>query len=477
MRVSVTVFRAFGAALAAAVLLAGLPAPASAESPRVVPESQVTIKQSFAPVVKRVAPAVVNVYVSHRVEQVVSPFADDPFFSRLFGENFGIPRERIQNSLGSGVLVSPEGVVVTNNHVIQGGGEAEITVALSDGREFPAKVVIKDEQTDLAVLRLDAKGAQFPALEFDDSDSLEVGDLVLAIGDPFGVGQTVTSGIVSALARTQVGISDYQFFIQTDAAINPGNSGGALVDMDGRLAGINTAIFSKSGGSHGIGFAIPSNMVRLVVQAALKGGKVQRPWLGASLQPVTSDIVDSLGLDRPSGALVKDVHANGPAARAGIHAGDVIVSVDGKPVQDPQAFQYRFATKGLGGSADLSVVRKGQPVKATVALIAAVEDPPRDMRDLSGNHPLAGAKVANLSPAVAAELGLDDEGRGVVVLEVEEKTPAQRLGVQRGDVIVGINNSKVGSVAELVTALTPSRGGWRLSLERGGRLFNLNIQG
>jgi Do/DeqQ family serine protease len=477
MRVSVTVFRAFGAALAAAVLLAGLPAPASAESPRVVPESQVTIKQSFAPVVKRVAPAVVNVYVSHRVEQVVSPFADDPFFSRLFGENFGIPRERIQNSLGSGVLVSPEGVVVTNNHVIQGGGEAEITVALSDGREFPAKVVIKDEQTDLAVLRLDAKGAQFPALEFDDSDSLEVGDLVLAIGDPFGVGQTVTSGIVSALARTQVGISDYQFFIQTDAAINPGNSGGALVDMDGRLAGINTAIFSKSGGSHGIGFAIPSNMVRLVVQAALKGGKVQRPWLGASLQPVTSDIADSLGLDRPSGALVKDVHANGPAARAGIHAGDVIVSVDGKPVQDPQAFQYRFATKGLGGSADLSVVRKGQPVKATVALIAAVEDPPRDMRDLSGNHPLAGAKVANLSPAVAAELGLDDEGRGVVVLEVEEKTPAQRLGVQRGDVIVGINNSKVGSVAELVTALTPSRGGWRLSLERGGRLFNLNIQG
>jgi len=354
---------------------------------------------------------------------------------------------------------------------------AEITVALSDGREFPAKVVIKDEQTDLAVLRLDAKGAQFPALEFDDSDSLEVGDLVLAIGDPFGVGQTVTSGIVSALARTQVGISDYQFFIQTDAAINPGNSGGALVDMDGRLAGINTAIFSKSGGSHGIGFAIPSNMVRLVVQAALKGGKVQRPWLGASLQPVTSDIADSLGLDRPSGALVKDVHANGPAARAGIHAGDVIVSVDGKPVQDPQAFQYRFATKGLGGSADLSVVRKGQPVKATVALIAAVEDPPRDMRDLSGNHPLAGAKVANLSPAVAAELGLDDEGRGVVVLEVEEKTPAQRLGVQRGDVIVGINNSKVGSVAELVTALTPSRGGWRLSLERGGRLFNLNIQG
>ena len=292
-------------------------ASAGAETQRVVPESQVAIKQSFAPVVKRAAPAVVNVYVRHRVEQMVSPFSDDPFFSRLFGENFGIPRERIQNSLGSGVLVSPEGVVVTNNHVIQGSGEAEITVALADGREFPAKLIIKDEQTDLAVLRLDAKGVQFPSIEFNDSDSLEVGDLVLAIGDPFGVGQTVTSGIVSALARTQVGISDYQFFIQTDAAINPGNSGGALVDMDGRLVGINTAIFSKSGGSLGIGFAIPSNMVRLVVEAALKGGKVQRPWLGASLQPVTSDIADSLGLDRPSGALVKDLHPNGPAVRAG----------------------------------------------------------------------------------------------------------------------------------------------------------------
>jgi S1-C subfamily serine protease len=300
------------AAMLAAVAL--LASGASVEAQRAVPESAAAMKQSFAPVVKRAAPAVVNVYVRHRVEQMVSPFFDDPFFGRLFGERFNIPRERIQNSLGSGVLVGSEGVVVTNNHVIQGSGEAEITVALADGREFPAKLVLKDEQTDLAVLRLDAEGVQFPSIEFSDSDSLEVGDLVLAIGDPFGVGQTVTSGIVSALARTQVGISDYQFFIQTDAAINPGNSGGALVDMDGRLAGINTAIFSKSGGSHGIGFAIPSNMVRLVVQSALKGGKVQRPWLGASLQPVTPDIAESLGLDTPSGALVAKVHAKGPAA-------------------------------------------------------------------------------------------------------------------------------------------------------------------
>jgi Do/DeqQ family serine protease len=464
------------AAMLAAVAL--LASGASVEAQRAVPESAAAMKRSFAPVVKRAAPAVVNVYVRHRVEQMVSPFFDDPFFGRLFGERFGIPQERIQNSLGSGVLVGSNGVVVTNNHVIQGSGEAEITVALADGREFPAKLILKDEQTDLAVLRLDAEGVQFPSIEFSDSDSLEVGDLVLAIGDPFGVGQTVTSGIVSALARTQVGISDYQFFIQTDAAINPGNSGGALVDMDGRLAGINTAIFSKSGGSHGIGFAIPSNMVRLVVQSALKGGKVQRPWLGASLQPVTPDIAESLGLDTPSGALVAKVHAKGPAAKAGLLAGDIVVSVDDKPVQDPQGFQYRFVTKGIGGAAALGVLRKGQRVKTTITLVAPVEDPPRDARDLLGRHPLTGCKVANLSPAVAQEVGVDDDTReGVVVLEVKGMTPAARLGVKRGDIVVAVNNEKVKSVAELVSVLELASGGWRLSVERGGKVFNLAIQG
>jgi Do/DeqQ family serine protease len=454
-----------------------LPAAAAAQQPRAVPESAAAVKQSFAPVVKRAAPAVINVYVSRKVKQIVSPFADDPFFSRLFGDNFGIPRERIQNSLGSGVLVSPDGLAVTNNHVIQGSGEAEITVALSDGREFPAKVILKDEKTDLVVLRLEAQGVTFPAIDFADSDSLEVGDLVLAIGDPFGVGQTVTSGIVSALARTQVGISDYQFFIQTDAAINPGNSGGALVDMDGRLAGINTAIFSRSGGSHGIGFAIPSNMVRLVVQAALQGGKVQRPWFGASLQPVTMDLAETLGLDRPGGALIKSVHAKGPAARAGLKVGDVVVNVDGKPVQDPQAMQYRFATKGLGGFAEIGIVRHGQAMKAKVPLVGAVEDPPRDERELDGRHPLAGAKVANLSPAVAEELGIEDDGPGVVVVDVAPNTPAARIGVRRGDLVIGLNDSKVTSVAGLSKALDAASRGWRLSFQREGRVYDLNIQG
>jgi Do/DeqQ family serine protease len=464
------------AALAAIALICSL-GPAAAQQ-RTVPESAVAMKQSFAPVVKRAAPAVVNVYVRHRVEQMVSPFFDDPFFGRLFGERFGIPRERIQNSLGSGVLVGGDGVVVTNYHVIQGSGEAEIKVALADGREFPATVILKDEKTDLVVLRLEADGVKFPSVAFADSDSLEVGDLVLAIGDPFGVGQTVTSGIVSALARTQVGISDYQFFIQTDAAINPGNSGGALVDMEGKLVGINTAIFSKSGGSHGIGFAIPSNMVRLVVQSALQGGKVQRPWLGASLQTITPDIADSLGLETPSGALIAKVHSKGPAARAGLHAGDVVVSVDDKPVQNPQAFQYRFVTKGVGGAAELGVLRKGQKLKTTITLVAPVEDPPRDATDLVGRHPLEGCKVGNLSPAVAQEIGMDDDTReGVVVLEVKERSTAARFGVKAGDIVVAINNEKITSVQQLANVLRLSTGAWRLSVERDGKVYNLTIQG
>ncbi len=464
--------------LGLAVLLA-VPVAGTHAQERVVPKSATGIKQSFAPVVKRAAPTVVNVYVRHRVRQMVSPFVNDPFFRQFFGNRFGVPRERIQNSLGSGVLVSSDGVIVTNYHVIKGSADSEVTVALNDGREFPAKLILKDEQTDLAVLRLKADGAKFPSISFANSDGLQVGDLVLAIGDPFGVGQTVTSGIVSALARTKVGISDYQFFIQTDAAINPGNSGGALVDMDGRLVGINTAIFSQSGGSHGIGFAIPSNMVRLVVQSALKGGKIQRPWFGASLQPLTSDIAESLGLDRPRGALVTSVNAKGPARRAGLQVGDVVVSVDDQPVQDPEAFQYRFVTKGIGGTAQVGVFRKGKMLRAKVALMAPIEDPPRDTRDLKGRHPLAGSTVANLSPAVAQELGMEDEDsqRGVVVMKVDPRSNAGQLGLRRGDVIVGLNNEKVESVKQLAVLLETSGGGWRLAVKRGGKVFDLAIQG
>ena len=280
--------------------------PASAQErdgARRVPTSPSEVRLSYAPIVQKAAPAVVNVYAARTVQNR-NPLLDDPFFRRFFGvPGGGGPSEQQQRSLGSGVLVDAAGLVVTNNHVIDGADQ--VKVSLADKREFEAEIVLKDSRSDLAVLRIKGSGEKFPALEFADSDALQVGDLVLAMGNPFGVGQTVTHGIVSAVARTQVGITDYQFFIQTDAAINPGNSGGALVDMNGRLVGINTAIFSRSGGSIGIGFAIPANMVRVVVASAQTGGStVRRPWLGARLQAVTPEIAESLNLRRPSGALV-----------------------------------------------------------------------------------------------------------------------------------------------------------------------------
>src|SRR5246127_2949054 len=297
-------------ATAALIVIVAAPLGAGAQErtpERRVPSSANELRLSYAPVVRRAAPAVVNVYAAKTVA-VRNPLFDDPIFRRFFGGP-GAPGgsgDQVQRSLGSGVLVDASGLVVTNNHVIEGADQMK--VSLADKREFEAEMVLKDTRSDLAVLRLKAPGERFPVIEFSDSDSLQVGDVVLAIGNPFAVGQTVTHGIVSAVARTQVGITDYQFFIQTDAAINPGNSGGALVDLNGRLVGINTAIFSRSGGSQGIGFAIPVNMVRGVIASAQGGSSVvRRPWLGAKLQAVTADIADSMGLRRPAGALVASV--------------------------------------------------------------------------------------------------------------------------------------------------------------------------
>ncbi len=449
---------------------------ARAES--VVPRSQAQIQLSFAPIVREVAPAVVNVYSKRVVqEQPSSPLFNDPFFRQFFGDrfSFGVPQERVQQSLGSGVIVGSDGIIVTNNHVVAGGDT--FTVALSDRREFDAELVFADERTDLAVLRLAYTGPPLPVLGFRDSDTLEVGDLVLAIGNPFGVGQTVTSGIVSALARTQVGATDYQFFIQTDAAINPGNSGGALVTMDGQLVGINTAIFSRSGGSVGIGFAIPSNMVGAVVKAAVGGNDVERPWLGASLQVVTSDLAESLGLDRPGGALIQKTYPGGPAERAGLRTGDVIYEVEGREVIDPQAVRYRLATRGLGGQVDVAYRREGQPGKVRVALEAAPEDPPRQMADLSGRHPFSGATVGNLSPAFADELRLDPFLKGVVVLRIKRGSAAHRLGIQPGDIIRAIGGDEVGDVDRLQGLTSGRRPEWEFTIERGGERFSARVRG
>jgi Do/DeqQ family serine protease len=441
---------------------------------RRLPNSTAEVRLSYAPIVQRVAPAVVNVYAAKVVENR-NPFFDDPLFRRFFGGQGGLPREQKQSSLGSGVIVDASGLVVTNNHVIE--GASEVKVALADKREFEAEIVLKDSRTDLAILRIKDSRERFPAIELGNSDELLVGDVVLAIGNPFAVGQTVTHGIVSAVARTQVGITDYQFFIQTDAAINPGNSGGALVDMSGRLVGINTAIFSRSGGSQGIGFAIPVNMVRVVVASAKGGGaSVKRPWLGAKLQAVTSEIAESLSLKRPAGALVASVAPNSAAARAGLKAGDVITDIDGQPVDDPNAFDYRFATKSLGGQALLNVTRAGKESKLTVALQSA-PDIPRDEIVIAARSPFQGAKISNLSPALADELKLDMSAQGVVIVNVADSSVAQNLGFQPGDIIAAVNNDTIARTADLDRVSKQAARLWRITIVRAGQQISITFGG
>jgi len=448
--------------LAGAGLLAAQPATAQQ---RVVPPSPEALRMSYAPIVQRVTPAVVTVSAAKTVENR-NPLMDDPFFRRFFGGGGQFGGSREQRSLGSGVIVDAGGLVVTNNHVIDGADQVKISLA--DKREFEVDVVLKDPRTDLAVLRIKDGKERFPVLDFSNSDELQVGDVVLAVGNPFGVGQTVTHGIVSGVARTQVGVSDYQFFIQTDAAINPGNSGGALVDMAGRMVGINTAIFSRSGGSQGVGFAIPANMVRVVVASARTGGTVKRPWLGANLQAVTAELSREFDLKRPAGAVVTNITAGSPAARAGLKPGDVIVAVGEQPVDDPNAFNYRFVTHSLGGTVPLGVVRGGRETKIAVALETAPETP-RDEIVIQARSPFAGAKVANLSPALADELRLESSIEGVAVVEVTEGTSAQNVGFQKGDVIVSVNNTKIAKTRDLEKAAQAGSRVWRVVIQRGGQ--------
>ncbi|WPO40176.1 DegQ family serine endoprotease [Tardiphaga sp. 42S5] len=455
-----------------AIVLSSALAPAVAQDRR-VPASPTEMKLSYAPIVQRVQPAVVNVYAAKTVQNR-NPLLDDPVFRRFFGGQ-GMQPEQMQRSLGSGVMVDASGLVVTNNHVIEGADQVKIS--LSDKREFEAEIVLKDSRTDLAVLRIKDSKEKFPTLDFSNSDDLLVGDVVLAIGNPFGVGQTVTHGIVSALARTQVGITDYQFFIQTDAAINPGNSGGALVDMTGKLVGVNTAIFSRSGGSQGIGFAIPANMVRVVVASAKSGGKaVKRPWLGARLQNITPEIAETLGLKTPSGALVVNVTANSPAAKAGLKVSDLVTAIDGQAIEDPNAFEYRFATRPLGGTAQLDAQRSGKQVKLTVALEAA-PDTGRDEITLTARSPFQGAKVANISPAVADELRLDSSTEGVVITELTDTATAAGVGFQKGDLIIAVNGTKIGKTSDLDKVTREGARLWRIVVVRGGQQINVTLGG
>ncbi len=442
-----------------------LPTPLFAETARTVPQSQLEMQLSFAPLVKKTAGAVVNVYAEKTVQRL-SPFAGDPFFEQFFGQRMPNRTEK-QSSLGSGVIVEANGTVVTNNHVIEGADD--IKVALADGREYPCKVVLRDDRLDLAVLKIEAEG-EFPALPVGDSDAIEVGDLVLAIGNPFGVGQTVTSGIVSALARNQVVKSEFGFFIQTDAAINPGNSGGALTNMNGELVGINTAIFSRGGGSNGVGFAIPANLVKVFLAAADRGAtSFERPFVGATFEPVTSEVAEALGLSKVRGALLVRVIEDGPAAKAGLRAGEVITAVNGVPVEHPDALGYRLTTAGLGTTVELTVLDNGRERTTSLTLAGAPESTPRDERLIEGANPFAGVLVANLSPRLADELRMSTEASGVVVIDVKRGSPADRLGFVPRDIVISINGVAVTSTKGLEAVVSEDPGFWRVEIERDGR--------
>ncbi len=469
-----------GIGLVFAALLILYTSPAFAE--KEVPQLQSQVQLSYAPLVKKSAPAVVSIF-SKKVVKVkgFSPFSNDPFFGQFFEDKgqlgvFGLEREKIVNSLGSGVIVRQDGLIISNKHVV--GDNTEIKVVLGDKREFEADVVLTDQHSDLAVIRLRGlpKGETLPYLELDDSDQLEVGDIVLAIGNPFGVGQTVTSGIVSALARTNVNVADYQYFIQTDAAINPGNSGGALVDMQGKVVGINTAIFTQSGGSQGIGFATPSNMVKVVMNAATHGGKIVRPWLGLSSQDVTQEIADSLGLKRPMGVLVKSVYKDSAAARGGIKVGDVIAIIDGKEIEDNKSLRFRIATYQIGQKAQFRIIRDGEEKMLSVEMLRPQENPPRDETKLEGNNFLSGLVVSNLSPALADELDIR-QYEGVIVTGVWGNSPAKRIGMGTGDIILEVNGTKIESVKQLKKILSKIEGSnLQVNIQRGDQVLSVNVR-
>ncbi len=436
----------------------------SNETKRRLPFGREEMQLSFAPLVAETAPAVVNVYASQQVD-ARSPFMGDPFFEQFFGRQQMPPR--VQSSLGSGVIVDPSGLVITNFHVIRGADEVKI--ATSDGREYESTILLKDQSLDLAVLKIESD-EEFPVVPIGDSDALLVGDLVLAIGNPFGVGQTTTNGIVSALARSHIGISDFGFFIQTDAAINPGNSGGALINMAGELVGINTAIFSQTGGSVGIGFAIPSNMASAVLESARGGSDFfERPWIGARFEPVDAQMAEALGMPRPAGALVSDIDEGGPAQQAGVKPGDVVLAMNGAAIEHPDALDYRLATQAIGATVSFTMLRQGQEMPVDIALARAPEGVTAEEVVIGGQSPFSGAKVAELSPRLAQRLRVAGRADGVAIVDIDRSSPAARFGFLPGDIVRDVNGVAIDKPQTLAAIVEEGGRWWRFTIERNGQ--------
>ena len=444
--------------------------PATAEVK--VPQSQTEISLSFAPLVKEAAPAVVNIFANRIVQQSESPFRGNPLFEELF-RGFGQSQPRVQNSLGSGVIVSDDGIVVSNYHVV--GMATEIRVVLTDRREFAAEILLADQDSDLAILKINAD-TPLPHLDFRDSDEVEVGELALAIGNPFGIGQTVTSGIVSGLARSGTATGNARgYYLQTDAAINPGNSGGALVDVSGRLIGINTSILTRSGGSNGVGFAIPANLVARYVEQARAGNEsFTQAWAGIFGQAVDSSLAEGFGLSVPEGVVISSMHPVSPFAEAGLALGDIVLSVDGQPVNSPPEMLFRMSVRPVGEAIAVEYLSDGEVKEAEVALIEAPDTPPRDARMVQDGT-LAGLAVANINPAVQSELNLPTAiFEGVVVTEVSG--PLARVGLRAGDVLVAINGDEIETTADVEEASDARSRNWRIDGLRGGQRFSYRFR-
>ncbi len=453
------------------LMLATLAVSANAETK--VPTSQAEISLGFAPVVKQAAPAVVNIYAKIVTQGRANPFFSDPFFQEFFGRGFAEPQPRVQNSLGSGVILSADGYVVSNYHVV--GMATEIRVVTTDRREYSAQVVLGDQESDIAILRLE-EAAELPHLNFRDSDQVEVGELALAIGNPFGVGQTVSSGIISGLARTGTATGNARgYFIQTDAAINPGNSGGALIDVNGDLIGINTSILTRSGGSNGIGFAIPANLVAEFLRQAKSGNEsFVSPWAGMAGQHMSADIAESLSLAIPLGVVISDLHDLSPLAAAGLRVGDVVTHVDGDEVNSPAEMKFRMSVAGVGGTSVLTRLRGDKSADVIVDLVRAPDSPPADETTLDDKTVLPNLTVARINPALISQLGLVLSQTGIVV--VDPGSLGARAGLRPGDVLSSINDTEIEQPGDVVEALTDPGRRVQMNVQRGGRAVSLRFR-
>ncbi len=429
-------------------------------------------KTTFAPIVKAVLPSVVNISSSRVVKTAgMEQLQMDPMFRQFFGDEgggrFNAPKDRREKSLGSGVIVSPEGYILTNNHVVD--GATDVRVTLSDKRELQARIVGTDPKTDVAVVKIEADNLK--PLTIGDSSQVEVGDVAIAIGDPFGVGQTVTKGIISAKGRGGLGIEDYEDFLQTDAPINPGNSGGALVNDRGELIGINTAIISHgSGGSQGIGFAVPANLARQVMDQILKNGKVVRAYLGILPQDVTPSMAKAFGTKEARGVVVGDVSVSSPAQESGIQRGDILLEVNGKPVSDSNQLRMNISMMAPGSSVKLKVLRNGSERDFSVKLAEMpTETAKLNSQEEGGSQALDGLEVSNLNPQIAQELNLPANTTGVVVSDVDPSSKMADSGLRRGDVIQEVNHHAVKNTSEFQSAIRKAGDEPLLLVNRGGR--------